>query len=99
MTPRLVSPWFYTYLFTLPPSLPSSLPPSFQSPAHTARLKLLHELFPEAKFIHISRNPFEVYQSTSKLFMDLLIQVRPPSLPPSLPPLSGTSSTWINSDY
>ncbi|KAM3573477.1 hypothetical protein VYU27_004520, partial [Nannochloropsis oceanica] len=45
-----------------------------KSPAHTARLKLLHELFPEAKFIHISRNPFEVYQSTSKLFMDLLIQ-------------------------
>ncbi|EWM28507.1 hypothetical protein Naga_100058g18 [Nannochloropsis gaditana] len=45
-----------------------------KSPAHTARLKLLHELFPDAKFIHISRNPFEVYQSTSKLFMDLLIQ-------------------------
>jgi len=67
---------------SLPPSLPPPLPPSLpQSPAHTARLKLLHELFPEAKFIHISRNPFEVYQSTSKLFMDLLIQVRPPSLP------------------
>ena len=45
-----------------------------KSPAHTARLKLLHELFPEAKFIHISRNPYEVYQSTQKLYMDLLIQ-------------------------
>jgi hypothetical protein len=47
-----------------------------KSPAHTARMKLLHELFPGAKFIHISRNPYEVYQSTQKLFMDLLIQVR-----------------------
>lgn len=63
---------------------PSPLPPilSFQrlilkSPAHTARLKLLHEIFPKAKFIHISRNPYEVYQSTQKLYMDLLIQVCP----------------------
>jgi hypothetical protein len=42
------------------------------------RAKCRHRLlFPDAKFIHISRNPFEVYQSTSKLFMDLLIQVSP----------------------
>ena len=46
-----------------------------QSPAHTARLKLMHELFPGAKFVHISRNPYEVYQSTQKLYADLLIQV------------------------
>lgn len=44
-----------------------------KSPAHTARLKLMHELFPDAKFVHISRNPYEIYQSTCKLFLDLLI--------------------------
>ena len=49
-----------------------------KSPAHTARVKILHELFPEAKFVHISRNPLEIYQSTQKLFLDLLIQVPSP---------------------
>ena len=34
-----------------------------KSPAHTARIKLLLELFPDARFVHIHRNPFEVFQS------------------------------------
>ncbi len=40
----------------------------FKSPAHTARLKLLLELFPDAKFIHIHRNPYTVFSSTRKLY-------------------------------
>jgi hypothetical protein len=39
-----------------------------KSPPHTARIKLLLNLFPEAKFIHIYRNPYRVYQSTYKLY-------------------------------
>ncbi len=39
-----------------------------KNPAHTARIKLLLELFPEAKFIHIYRNPFEVFLSTWNFF-------------------------------
>lgn len=35
-----------------------------KSPTHTARIRLLLEIFPDAKFIHIHRNPYQVYQST-----------------------------------
>jgi hypothetical protein len=35
-----------------------------KNPANTARVGMLLELFPEAKFIHVYRNPFVVYSST-----------------------------------
>jgi omega-hydroxy-beta-dihydromenaquinone-9 sulfotransferase len=35
-----------------------------KSPPHTCRVKLLLDLFPEARFVHIHRNPLTVYQST-----------------------------------
>ncbi len=38
-----------------------------KSPMDTARAKLLYETFPDAKFIHIRRNPYEVFYSTLKL--------------------------------
>ena len=38
-----------------------------KSPGHTCRIRLLLELFPDAKFIHIRRNPFEVFQSMKKM--------------------------------
>lgn len=34
-----------------------------KSPAHTARIALLLETFPGARFVHIHRNPYEVFQS------------------------------------
>lgn len=34
-----------------------------KSPPHTCRIKLLLEMFPEARFIHIHRNPIAVFQS------------------------------------
>jgi omega-hydroxy-beta-dihydromenaquinone-9 sulfotransferase len=43
-----------------------------KNPANTARIKLLLELFPEAKFIHIYRNPYYVYQSMMKLLLNLI---------------------------
>ena len=39
----------------------------FKSPCHTARIPLLLELFPDARFVHIHRNPLEVFQSTRKM--------------------------------
>jgi hypothetical protein len=39
-------------------------PPLLKSPPHTCRIKLLLSLFPEARFVHIHRNPWTVYQST-----------------------------------
>ena len=42
-----------------------------KSPPHTARIPVLHEMFPDALFIHIVRNPFVVYPSTVKLWKRL----------------------------
>jgi len=36
----------------------------FKAPTHTAKIRLLLELYPDARFIHISRNPYRVFQST-----------------------------------
>lgn len=38
-----------------------------KSPTHTARIRMLLELFPDAKFVHIHRHPFSVYRSTKHL--------------------------------
>ena len=35
----------------------------FKSPVHTARIRLLLEMFPAARFVHIHRHPFAVYNS------------------------------------
>jgi hypothetical protein len=42
-----------------------------KSPPHTARVKVLKEIFPNAIFIHIVRNPFEVFPSTVNLWRTL----------------------------
>ncbi len=39
-----------------------------KSPPHTARIATLLKLFPEARFVHIARNPFDVYPSTYRLW-------------------------------
>ncbi len=43
-------------------------PVILKSPQHTPRIDLIRELFPKARFIHIHRNPYTVYQSTVKLY-------------------------------
>ena len=35
-----------------------------KSPVHTARLALLREVFPRAQFVHVHRDPFEVFASS-----------------------------------
>jgi hypothetical protein len=35
-----------------------------KSPSHTCRIKFLLEMFPDARFVHIHRDPFTVFQST-----------------------------------
>jgi hypothetical protein len=42
-----------------------------KNPANTARLHFLKTTFPNAKFVHIVRNPFEVYASMQKLWKRL----------------------------
>ncbi len=38
-----------------------------KSPSHTYRIQVLTEMFPEAKFIYLYRNPFDVFNSTVHL--------------------------------
>lgn len=41
----------------------SKKPIVLKSPPHTSRIRILLELFPNAKFVHIVRNPLEVFPS------------------------------------
>lgn len=43
-----------------------------KSLVNTAKIKLLLELYPDAKFIHLVRNPYEVYRSTWSLYNSIL---------------------------
>ena len=51
--------WFFKKL-----TLKYQRPLVLKSPGHTARIKILLEMFPNAKFVHIHRHPFRVIQST-----------------------------------
>ncbi len=42
--------------------------PLLKSPQHTARIGLLLKQFPNARFVHIRRNPYVVFRSTQRLF-------------------------------
>jgi hypothetical protein len=37
-----------------------------KSPPHTGRIKLLLDMFPDARFVHIHRNPYDVFRSTQR---------------------------------
>jgi hypothetical protein len=39
-----------------------------KSPPHTARIRLLLDLFPAARFVHIRRDPFTVFRSTKHMY-------------------------------
>lgn len=45
-----------------------------KSPPNTARVKILLEMFPEARFIHIVRDPYVVFSSTMHLWRSLYWQ-------------------------
>ncbi|TWT43212.1 Sulfotransferase domain protein [Botrimarina hoheduenensis] len=42
-----------------------------KSPPHTARVKTLLEIFPEARFVHIARDPLSLFPSTVRLWKSL----------------------------
>ncbi len=42
-----------------------------KSPTHSARIKTLLEMFPDARFVHIVRNPYAVFPSTVNLWKSL----------------------------
>ena len=44
-----------------------------KSPPHTFRLPILREMFPDARFIHLVRNPYVVFPSTVRLWKSLYV--------------------------
>ena len=44
----------------------------FKSPSNTSRIKELLEIYPDAKFIHLVRNPMDVIPSTLNLYKKIL---------------------------
>lgn len=44
-----------------------------KSPPHTARIGMILEVFPDARFVHIHRNPFTVFRSTQRLYETAVI--------------------------
>jgi hypothetical protein len=72
LPPRKRRSWkeaFLRYLKTLTFKTPRRL--VLKSPTHTCRIKTLLELFPDARFIHIVRNPYVVFPSTLNLWLTL----------------------------
>ena len=69
--PSLQASWKHQYLGFLrkiqyaQPGMPLLL----KNPANTARISLLREMFPGARFIHIHRNPYKVFVSTVHLYL------------------------------
>jgi hypothetical protein len=45
-----------------------------KNPVYTARLRMLREMFPGAKFVHIRRNPYEVFLSMRNFYKKLLAE-------------------------
>ena len=47
-----------------------------KSPPHTARVRLLLEMFPDARFVHVSRDPYQVFRSTRGLYSSAVAYAR-----------------------
>jgi hypothetical protein len=63
--PQEVEQWTSSLLtFLKKLTLKYGKPLIVKSPAHTGRIKLLLGMFPDARFVHIHRDPYTVFQST-----------------------------------
>ncbi len=52
-----------------------------KNPPHTGRLKALTELFPDAKFVYLMRNPYTVFESTRSFFLNTIHPLELHSIP------------------
>jgi hypothetical protein len=72
MTAKARARWkqaFYRYLQHLSFKKPRRL--ILKSPPHSCRIKILLELFPDARFVHLVRDPYVVFPSTVHLWKSL----------------------------
>jgi LPS sulfotransferase NodH len=67
-----IAPWMHQLRqFLLAVSCVTGRPLVIKSPTHTGRLAALAQAFPEAKFIHITRDPCALFPSTCRLWKSL----------------------------
>ena len=74
MDTSVIDSWKKDYKLLISKALKNTERKRFLSknPPNTARIKVLLEMFPNARFIHIHRNPIEVYLSTHNFFDKML---------------------------
>lgn len=72
--PSTIESWKKDMYLLINKSIKNTGKPRFVSknPPHTARVELLLDMYPNARFIHIHRNPVEVYLSTRNFFEKML---------------------------
>lgn len=69
---RAIQHWLLSLRkFLLAVSTSTQRPLIIKSPTHTGRIKWLAQEFPDAKFIHISRDPRAIFPSTCRLWKGL----------------------------
>jgi hypothetical protein len=72
LTPRQLAAWkraFRRFVQTVAFDDPRRL--VLKSPPHTARIPVLLELFPDARFVHIVRDPYVLFSSTVNLWQSM----------------------------
>lgn len=68
----VIEKWKRNYLWFLKKlSYKYQKPLVVKSPCHTGRIKYLRELFPDARFVHILRDPYRTFTSTCHLYATL----------------------------
>jgi hypothetical protein len=75
LSPRAIARWKKTYLrFLQRLTFKNAKRLVLKSPPHTCRVRVLLEMFPDARFIHIVRDPYVVFPSTVNLWKSLYRQ-------------------------
>jgi hypothetical protein len=72
--PRMLAAWKRAYLEILRKAtiLSGGRRLVLKTPPSTARVPVLHDMFPKARFVHIMRNPYRVYQSMRNMYRKIL---------------------------
>jgi omega-hydroxy-beta-dihydromenaquinone-9 sulfotransferase len=72
LPPQAVAEWKRTFLrFLTELTCKDDRRLILKSPTYSCRIKTLLELFPDARFVHIVRDPYVIYSSTLKLWKSL----------------------------
>ena len=86
----VIEEWMDTYLYFLKKVTlyRNGTRLAMKNPANTARIKILLEMFPDAQFVNICRNPYSVYFSMLK-FMRIVIARYCVQKPPKMEEIEG----------